>query len=168
MSAPISHNIIWEDYFQLVDGALYWKSSQSSSRPYGRRAGTAKKDGYREVSLRGRSIREHRIIYEICFGRIPEGRLIDHQNGDRSDNRPENLRLVDCLENTKNNAIGSGNSTGVIGVSWCKAVSKWRAQIGVNCRQIWLGHFDDFNNAVAARKAAERLYGFHLNHGRSA
>lgn len=167
MSKPKQRDIDWGKFFSYADGALFWAASTSNQVRAGARAGRVGSDGYREIRLLGGYYREHRVIYEILLGKIPEGMLVDHVNGIRSDNRIENLRLVDTLGNTRNNAKSAKNKTGHVGVSWCKAVGKWRAQIGVNNRQVWLGHFDEFDHAVAARKAAESAHGFHANHGRA-
>lgn len=164
MTRPREHSFNLADWFEYREGAIYWISGIRS----GKRAGTVKKDGYRDIRLCGRGIKEHRIIYEMCFGSIPGGSLIDHLNGDKLDNRPENLRLVDALGNTRNNAISTSNTSGVAGVSWDRSIGKWRAQIGVNNRQKFIGNFEEFDKAVAARKTAEKLHGFHPNHGRAA
>ncbi|MFD2248971.1 hypothetical protein [Pseudochelatococcus lubricantis] len=91
---------------------------------------------------------------------------IDHVNGIRSDNRFNNLRNVDHAANTRNVALHSSNTSGVIGVSWAKRECRWRASIKANNRERHIGYFRDFEDAVAARKAAERQFGFHKNHGR--
>ncbi|MBT9571084.1 MAG: HNH endonuclease [Pseudomonas umsongensis] len=168
MSKPRKRDIDWSQYFSYANGELFWIANTGTKNRVGTRAGRVIHDGYREIRLLGGYYREHRVIYEILNGEIPDGMLIDHVNGIRTDNRIENLRLVDTLGNTRNNAKSAKNKTGHVGVSWCKAVGKWRAQIGVNNRQVWIGSFDDFDQAVAARKAAELAHGFHVNHGRAA
>jgi hypothetical protein len=55
--------------------------------------------------------------------------------------------------------LSKNNKTGVKGVSWSKEKMKWVAQIGFKGKTIYLGRFDDINDAIQARKEAEeRLF----------
>jgi hypothetical protein len=83
---------------------------------------------------------------------------IDHINRDRADNRIENLREVTNKQNQQNRSTNSDNTSGHTGVSWYKPYSKWRAQIKHNHKVIHLGYFTNIEDAIAARKAAEKLY----------
>ena len=55
-------------------------------------------DGYKILSNNGNPIEEHRFIWEQTYGKIPQGMIIHHKNGDRMDNRIENL---ECLTNSE-------------------------------------------------------------------
>lgn len=121
--------------------------------------------GYKVGAVFGTMYLAHRVIWAIFYGHWPKDQ-IDHINGDRTDNRIENLRDVSLAENRKNMKIPSHNSSGIIGVHWHRAASKWTAQIKVDGCTKHLGLFEGINEAIAARKAAEVKYGFHENHGR--
>ncbi len=121
--------------------------------------------GYRQGNIFKCVTRAHRVIWAIVTGRWPSEQ-IDHINGIRTDNRLQNLREVSGSENSKNKCQRSNNTSGVTGVSWSRDKQKWLADIRVNRKQIYIGRFDNFEDAVAARKAAEAKYGFHENHGR--
>lgn len=95
------------------------------------------------------------------YGNWPQH--IDHINGDRLDNRIENLREVDRAENMKNMRMPADNTSGFVGVT--RHYEKWKAQITVNGKHIYLGRFDHKKDAIAARIAANRKFGFHENHG---
>lgn len=125
-----------------------------------------RKDGYKIVCADGRKYLEHRVIWEEANGPIPEGLEVDHINGEVGDNRLENLRLVTHAENMMNKQCPKNNSTGVMGVRWHKTNKKYVVEIQVNRKRINVGSFACFDEAVAARKAAEKQYGFHENHGR--
>lgn len=121
--------------------------------------------GYPSVRLDGKHYRVHRIAWIITYGRSPQ--IIDHINGIRTDNRLCNLRSVSSLENGRNVGLSSRNRTGVPGV-WFDASrghGKWRARIVVNDTHISLGSHANIEDAIAAKRAAERKYGFHENHG---
>lgn len=134
----------------------------------GKQAFTSKKmKGHLFGSIFDRDYQTHRVIWAIVHGEWPENQ-IDHINGDPADNRIGNLRKVTNAENNRNRARTGRNTSGVVGVYWCKVKSKWFARIWVNQRGIRLGFFATFEEACAARKAAEEKYGFHPNHGRAA
>lgn len=133
----------------------------------GKEAFTCLRNGYRAGRVFRRSVLAHRVIWAMTFGQWPDGE-IDHINGDRSDNRLSNLRVVSSMENSRNSARPRRNKSGVVGVSWKKRDKKWRAYIAVASKQISLGNFDTLAEAAAARSRAERELGFHPNHGRAA
>jgi len=99
-------------------------------------------------------------------GPIPKGFEIDHIDHNSLNNRIENLRLVSSRENSMNLPLPKHNTSGRVGITWAKREKKWQAQIGLDYKTIILGHFDKFEDAVAAREAAEKKYGFHPNHGK--
>lgn len=122
--------------------------------------------GYLNCWYGGRERRHHHVVWEKANGAIPEGFELDHINGKKDDNRLENLRLVSHKENLKNKARHRNNSSGVTGVGWKKSTGKWRAYVFVGDRQMSLGSYTDWFDAVCARKSADNRYGFHENHGR--
>lgn len=128
---------------------------RSTGKPCGRRANRS--DGYTIVRVGGRMLRAHRIIYAIIHGEMPEGE-IDHINGNRADNRIENLRDVSKSVNQHNSKKRKDNSSGFPGVSWDTQHQKWRAQIMVDNQQIRLGLFENLEDAVQARKKAKIKY----------
>ena len=97
----------------------------------------------------------HRIVTDC-----QDGLMVDHIHGRQSryDNRKSNLRIVTNQNNCMNNGLSSNNTSGVTGVHWDKLNKKWKAQIGYNYKRIQLGAFDNFEDAVAARKQAEDKY----------
>ena len=129
-------------------------------------AGSINPDGYRCVTILGRTYAGHTVAWKIHTGQEPEGE-IDHENGRRDDNRIVNLRDVSRSLNTQNQRKYRTNTSGHVGVKWSAKMQKWEAQIGSQPR-VYLGIFDNLEAAVAARKKAEREHGYHRNHGRHA
>jgi hypothetical protein len=167
--------------YDAETGALSWlarplhhfKSERDmkawNTRYAGKKAGALQGQGYLEIRLGNKAqlkYKAHRIAWELYYGE-PPGQQIDHINGDRTDNRICNLRCVTNQENAKNQKMFSNNTSGRTGVTWHKATQKWAARVRADGRHHHLGLFASFDDAVAAREAAELRYGFHSNHGRS-
>lgn len=64
--------------------------------------GTLSKAGYLRIRYNGKVEYVHRLMWQHFNGPIPSGMHIDHINGNKSDNRLENLRLVTPFENVQN------------------------------------------------------------------
>lgn len=60
------------------------------------------RNGYVRYSLKGKLYSAHKLVYQIFVGEIPNGYVIDHINGDRSDNNLKNLRCITQSENMYN------------------------------------------------------------------
>ena len=155
----------WNDVFDYKDGVLLWATRPARRVKIGDVAGYQNNQGYLVVRFSGKQWKVNRIIWEMHNGEIPEGMEIDHINHKRDDNRIENLRITSRRVNSMNIAISSANSSGCMGVSWIDRISKWQVYIGVNGKQIYIGVFENFEDAVLARKSAEKIYRFHKNHG---
>lgn len=69
-----------------------------------------------QIQVLGKVQLAHRIIWQLVHGAIPGGMQIDHIDGNRLNNRIENLRLVTHTLNMRNKATGKDNQTGVKGV----------------------------------------------------
>ena len=97
-------------------------------------------------------------FHNLIMGKCEKGYVIDHINHDLMDNRKANLRIASLSENNINKFLSSNNKSGFTGVCWESGRNKWRAALSWNKRNIFLGRFDSFDDAVAARKAAEEKY----------
>ncbi len=120
--------------------------------------------GYKMGRLLGVNVKAHRAIWAIETGDWPKLQ-IDHIDGDRANNRWDNLREVSAAENMKNRAICGHNKSGYTGVFWCKRKQMWMAYIIIGKRQTSLGHFSNIEDAAAARAAANEKNGFSPRHG---
>lgn len=163
--------INWSAYlrYEPETGKLYWLRTMNSRAPVGAEAGSSKGTRYRKLRFKGKFYQCHRIIWDMLNPDDPltEVDQIDHIDHNRLNNRIENLRKVSCAVNSHNLSKPVNNSSGVIGVHWYRPYGKWQAQISVKNSRLHLGYFENFGEAVAARRAAEIKYGFHKNHGKS-
>ena len=154
-------------------GELTWKHCAEMSKNWnGKFAGKPALNcingsGYRTGAVDWVAMQAHRVIWAMVHGEWPADQ-IDHINRVRHDNRLSNLRAVSGSENCRNRKLIASNTSGVCGVGWDKESRKWAAIIKVNGKQRRLGRFKSFNDAVAARKEAENMLGFHHSHGKAA
>lgn len=148
-------------------GQLFWKVSAGKAKKGSVAGSLDKKHGYIRVRFSGKNYQAHRIVWILNNGDIPEGMYIDHIDHNKENNRLQNLRLVTGYTNQKNRSLGKNNRSGVLGVHYRKERNKWQATINYDHNTVFLGNFDDWFEAVCARKSAEAANGgFHENHGR--
>lgn len=158
-------------------GTLTWKERSGDLMPRrrscatwntryaGKPAFTAKHArGYPRGNILYTGFTAHRIAWLLYTGEWPIGE-IDHINGDPADYRICNLRVVSHSENTKNQGRRRKRKETHPGVRWIEAKKRWRAEIGVNRKNVYIGYYLDEASATKARRAAEKKFGFHPNHG---
>lgn len=154
--------------FEYKDGCLFWKYREGmkgfNNRFAGKMAGSTAPHGYIFVNFKYTFYLSHRIIWKMHHGQ--EAEFIDHIDGDRSNNRIENLRSVNATENMMNVGISSKNTSGITGISWDKRKGKWHCYIKKFGKRRSLMWSDDFFECCCARKSAEIMMGFHENHGK--
>jgi len=93
------------------------------------------------------------------YGIDPEELEIDHINGNRADDRIQNLRLATRTEQQWNVGKTKRNKSGHKGVSFYKRLNKWRADIRINGKQKNLGYFETAKEASNAyQEAAKALH----------
>ena len=95
----------------------------------------------------------HRLIMDA-----KKGEIVDHINGHGLNNTRNNLRIVTARENAINQKLRINNTSGKMGVTFDKERNNWRVRIHIEGKRITIGRFDNFQDAVAARKAAEDEY----------
>ena len=146
-------------------GNLIWKVSNSHSQKIGDIAGSLhQRLGYVQIGINSKRYYAHRLIFLYHKGYLPK--TLDHINGDRGDNRIENLRAVTASQNQHNRKINSNNTSGYKGVSYNARANKWCAEIHLESKRISLGYYKTPEEADAVvRKAREELHGGFANHG---
>lgn len=159
-------------YYDPDTGIFTWLVQANNRFKVGSEAGTINKNlktgkSYIDIKIRGKVYyNAGKLAFLYMTGKFPEDQ-VDHINGNGIDNRWNNIRKVTRLVNSQNRRKYANNSSGVVGVRWYCRVNKWASGINVNKKAIHLGYFNDFTDAVRARRLAEIQYGFHQNHGSS-
>jgi hypothetical protein len=118
--------------------------------------------GYFELTFKKKVYLAHRIIWLMIYGYMPIG--TDHINRIKTDNRLCNLREANQKENGANHSMNVNNTSGYKGVMWRKKANKWESSIMYNYRNIYLGLFnniEDANNAYI--KASKKYFGDFAN-----
>ena len=160
---PVEPSALTAEYLRSIlhydpeTGIFTWKVSTSRRVKAGDAAGCQDGQGYRQIKVQSRLYQAHRLAWLYVYGEWPKLN-IDHINRNRSDNRISNLRDVSQKQNGQNAGKPSSNTSGHTGIYWHKRDSKWVAQIRHSYKLIHLGCFTDREEAIAARKAAEKLY----------
>lgn len=151
------------ELFEYRDGFLFWKIARPHVK-IGQKAGTQGDRGYWKITIANRMYRAHRIIFLYHHGYLPTE--IDHIDGDRQNNRIENLRPATRSQNLSNKGLSNNNTSGAKNVSWCKEREKWEVQMYVNKKKTYVGRFDDLEVAKAAATAfRNQNLGEFANHG---
>jgi hypothetical protein len=149
----ITQSYLKELFDYREDGKLVRKATTSNRAKIGTIVGSNNGNGYLRVCVKSKYCHVHRIIFMWHYGYFPKE--VDHKNGNRSDNRIENLREATHLQNGKNLSVRKNNKAGVNGVKWDSERNKWHASIRVNYKNIYLGRFVEVEDAIKARKIAE-------------
>lgn len=107
----------------------------------------------RQASKDERTIlRLHRAIMKP-----PENMLVDHINHNKLDNRKENLRICNKSQNCMNRHKRSDNTTGYAGITRVRS-GRYVVRVGFEGKRIHLGTFDILDEAIYARRNAEKKY----------
>lgn len=142
------------------DGKVFWEEDRGTRVTRGDRAGTLNNQGYRQIQLNYRLYSEHRVIWLLVHGVWPDNQL-DHINGDRSDNRIENLRDVTRRDNLRAfRKPTKGSSSKYRGVNWDKQKNQWRTQITINRKTKTIGRFKCEVEAAKAWDKAAIAHGY--------
>jgi HNH endonuclease/AP2 domain len=139
-------------------GEFRWRKRISRAVRAGDPAGTLDKDGYRKIAIAGRQYRAHQLAWVYKTGKwCPQ--VIDHRDGDPSNNRWANLRSATISQNNANRRLHRNNKCGFKGVIQ-NHIGRWVAAIYKDGQRYHLGSFATPEEAHAAyAAAAPKLHG---------
>lgn len=131
-------------------GSVYWKiNSPNNVRRAGQIAGSLHHTGHIAIMIKGKHLLAHRIGWFLHYGQWPQ--IIDHINGNGSDNRITNLRSVDHRTNCWNR-LEHRISSKFPGVNYDKQRKKWRTRYQVRGKFKSAGQYNTKEEAIAAMK----------------
>ena len=140
-------------------GVFTWIKKPHARIKVGQVAGSKISNGYLQMQLKGINYYAHRLAYYMYHGVDPLEKCIDHIDGDKANNKINNLRLASNAQNCMNRVnLSINNTSGVRGVCWDKFYKKWRGVIMINGEQKHLGYFINIEDAIKVRKEAEIKY----------
>jgi hypothetical protein len=150
--------LTWEALVSILSydsatGEFRWRDDRNHRVKVGTVAGsvdTHEGSGYRRIEILGRGFNASRLAWFYMTKAWPD-RLIDHKNGNRSDDRWDNLRPADRLQNGANRATRKDTKSGVNGV-YQTASGKWIARCRIGNKRFNLGSYDTIEEAAKARQ----------------
>jgi hypothetical protein len=143
--------------FDYRDGSLYRKAGGRGA-VRGAKLGHINSNGYEVITVSRKIMKTHQIVFVMHHGYMPN--IIDHIDGNRLNNKIENLREVTRSENGYNRKIHKNNKTGYKNVTWISRISAYCVKLNVNKKRMHFGYFDDLELAdLVATMAREKYHG---------
>lgn len=149
-------------YFEYKDGELFWKTPRQNVR-VGEKAGCIDSQGYLAITIQRKFLKAHRVIFYMHYGYLPK--CIDHIDGNKLNNKIENLRPATSNQNQWNRTKLAKSSSGIKNVTWNKKLQKWRVSFSIKTKPIHFGFFEDIELAeLVAIEARNKYHGQFANH----
>lgn len=155
----------WKDVYQFED--LYEVSNIGNIRHKG-------KTEYKKISFdpngypyssfskngKGKRLQIHRLVALAFIPNTDNKQFVDHIDQDKSNNRVSNLRWASRSENYMNRTKYKCNKSGYKGVFFSKSKNKYRAEIRLNKKSIFIGYYESKEEAaIAYNEKARELFG---------
>lgn len=148
-----------EFLYNKKDGTLLSKKSKNA--PFKEVGYFNSGKRYLEVKIDYKHVKVHQIIWKMHYGEIPKGKIIDHIDGNKINNRIENLRLVTPSQNaihTKN--LNRNNTSGYKGVVFDEKKRVYTMQIVFNGKQYRKRGFKTAEDAaISYNEYAKNFFG---------
>lgn len=151
-------------HYDPITGLFTWKVDRSGAVKIGSIAGGPHNKGYWNIRVGDKKYLAHRLAWFWMTGEWPEEQ-IDHKDCNRRNNTWVNLREATRSQNAKNTTKYKNNKSGFKGVCFSKQSENYIAQIQLNGRTKFLGHFNTAEEAAEAYKIAVTWY--HREFGRT-
>lgn len=132
-------------------GVFRRRFTRAANAPAGELVRGSKQRGYLRTSVDGVEYKMHRLAWLYLYGEWPSG-IVDHVDGNKTNNRAANLREATLSQNKGNSRIHANNTSGAKGVN--RSHGKWRARIQVNGKWHALGVYNTVEAASNAYQAA--------------
>lgn len=149
--------------YDPATGKLYPATPRQGAKA-GVAVGSEHRNGYLETSYKRKRMLVHRLVWAWHHGRWPTA-LLDHINNDKTDNRIENLREADEVDNGANAKRSKANTTGVKGLSTAPN-GRWRGTVQRNGKQYTYQATDRTAVEHWLIETRRKLAGEFTNHGK--
>ena len=166
MKTELTQELV-KKHIEYRDGKLFWKipkkgMNKSINGDYP--AGWDNGEGYIKLSFLNKSYYAHQIVFFMHYGTLPK--FIDHIDGNKSNNKIENLRESTLQQNNCNKKINNINSKSKVrGVCPSKDGKKWLVKISHNNKTLHMGTFEDLELAdLVAQEARNKYHGNFARH----
>jgi HNH endonuclease len=155
----MADEILTQDYlksiFEYKDGELFWKISKKGISK-NKKCGYLNNRGYYMVGLNNKDYGVHRIIYFMFNGYFPE--FVDHKDGNKFNNKIENLRPATMRENNLNVKTKISNTSRYKNVCWNKEKQKWHVKIRHDGKNKHFGYYYDIEIAKFIAETMRNKY----------
>lgn len=129
------------DLITRVNNLFYYNDGHLYNKKNNKRLGTLNRDGYIHIGLDYKYYKEHRLIFLIHHGYLPK--IIDHIDGNKQNNKIENLRPCTKSQNCLNAKNKKHSKCGYKGVSYEKRYNTWVASITIDGKRKYIGSYKD-------------------------
>lgn len=138
--------LLWLFKYDDLKGKLYWRNHwnpAAKSKFLGREVGVVNIQGYRALSINGKTHVAHKLIWLLETGESDT--MIDHIDGNKDNNRISNLRRTTQRRNANNRKIHRNGK--LVGASFKKDIQLWECRIRLNGVKRSLGYFNTEHEA---------------------
>lgn len=134
-------------------GNLIWLKTKGRAKQ-GAFVGWVSTHGYREMQIEGERKKVHHVVWFLHKGEWPV--MLDHINGNRLDNRIENLRTCTSRQNSSNRKKRDRKLPRNVYHTIPKG--KYRVYLQVEGKHISFGTYSELDEADTVAKQARELY----------
>lgn len=140
--------MIWSEIFEYKEGKLFWKINSGNNMVKCKAAGSITKDGYYRLKYKGKKYFNHRIIFEMHNGYLPD--IIDHIDQNKLNNNLDNLRVANRSLNMLNRGYSKKSNLP-------KGISASGNRYIVHLCGKYLGSYKYLESAIEVRNQSEQI-----------
>ena len=134
----------------------YISKTKSGKKKAGDPAG-GKANGYYAVSYNGSKWFAHRVVWIILKGYLENDFVIDHIDGNQSNNNIKNLRKTTQKYNSRNASMRVGNRLGKTGVYFTTSKNKSRGGLHTYCTAFWYEERGDKTRKISKHFSVHKM-----------
>lgn len=151
-------------HYDPETGLMTWIKGRQGVREGSPAGSMPNREGYRKLRFKDGTYVLHRVAFFMGSGVEPVG-IVDHINGNPTDNRLCNLREATPEQSSCNTRITSRNKSGVKGVYWHLDKKRWVVVVGFRRKKVQADRFRTVEEArIAVMEARSRLHGEFAHH----